>query len=131
MVVRILIVDDDKAVRFILDRKLTKLGYETEAAVDGQEAVELVKVNHYGLIFMDIRMPKMDGFQATRAIRTIETEEGREPIPIVALSAHPDPPKCREAGMNDFYEKPMLDEQFQEIFAKWLKPEWKRTASDD
>ncbi len=86
----ILIVDDDTSMRWIIQRMLVQLGFEVETACDGWEAVELVKGRRYCIIFMDLKMPKMDGYEAARTIRQIELSEGFAEVPIVAVSSEPD-----------------------------------------
>jgi CheY-like chemotaxis protein len=110
-------------MRHLLCILLEKLGYHADSAADGLEALERMKKWCYRLILMDLRMPKMDGYEATRAIRRLEVEEGRNPVPIVAVSSEPDSKMCLEVGMMDSYQKPLLMPELEKLIAKWMGPE--------
>ncbi len=86
---------------------LKRLGFMADIAVNGLEAVEAVKQKKYDIVFMDIQMPTMDGFEATAIIRE-KLPEDNQPY-IIAMTAHAmrgDREKCLEAGMNDYVSKP-------------------------
>jgi CheY-like chemotaxis protein/HPt (histidine-containing phosphotransfer) domain-containing protein len=104
---RVLIVDDNPTNRLVAARMLKDFDIQTDTACDGAEAVTAADRFSYDLILMDVRMPEMDGLQATRAIRA---RGGRLPtVPIIAFTANAFPEDlttCREAGMNDFVVKP-------------------------
>jgi signal transduction histidine kinase/DNA-binding response OmpR family regulator len=104
---RALIVDDNPTNRLVAARMLKDFDIQTDTACDGVEAVTAVNRFNYDLILMDVRMPEMDGFQATRTIRA---RGGRlASIPIIAFTANAFPEDikaCHEAGMNDFVVKP-------------------------
>lgn len=104
---RALVVDDSPINLKVATLALQKLGLECETAKDGQEALELCKKNYYDTVFMDIRMPVMDGLAATRAIRAQESKDRR--IPIIALTANAyreDEASALEAGMDAYVSKP-------------------------
>lgn len=104
---RALIVDDSPINVKVATLALQKLGLECESAKDGQEALQLCKTNYYDAVFMDIRMPVMDGLTATRAIRARETMGRR--IPIIALTANAyreDEESALDAGMDAYVSKP-------------------------
>jgi signal transduction histidine kinase len=114
---RLLVVDDNATNREILQTILRQLGVEAECACDGAEAVEAVRNGRYDLIFMDVQMPVMDGITATRAIRTLEREEGRPTTPVIVVStadptASPPPtpparrPICRSPSMCSRWSTP-------------------------
>src|SRR5205823_2205320 len=87
---------------------LRSLGHMVEIAEDGEAAVAKVRSRAYDLILMDMQMPRMNGLDATRAIRGLQ--EGRESVPIVAMTANvfeTDRDACLAAGMNDFIGKPI------------------------
>ena len=114
---KILIVDDDEANQYLMQVILEEIGCKFEAALNGQEAVAKVKDGNFDLIFMDLRMPVMNGYDATKAIR-----EFNQAIPILALTAHAlewVPSKCFEAGMNEFISKPYNREKVKEEVIKW------------
>ena len=99
---RVLSVEDDEANQFLMQLLLTRIGCSFDLAADGQEAVEKARTNKYDVIFMDLRMPVLDGFEATEIIR----KEIDKTIPIVAISAHvlkEVVDKYFAVGMNGFY----------------------------
>jgi signal transduction histidine kinase/CheY-like chemotaxis protein len=103
---RVLIVEDNEVNREVISAMLERLGVATDVAVDGSQAVGKVGSQQYDLVFMDCRMPIMDGFEATRAIRAMPQGRG---LPIVALTANAftdDREQCIAAGMDDFLSKP-------------------------
>ncbi len=102
---RILIVEDNELNYEIVDSILEDFKTIRDHASNGKEAVDMVKMNRYDVILMDIHMPIMDGYKATTIIRTIDNN-----IPIIAMSANAfaeDVAKCRECGMNDHVAKPI------------------------
>ncbi len=107
---RILVVEDNEDNRRILLYRLKKIGdFEIIETANGAEAVEAVEANPPDLIFMDLKMPVMDGWEATRRIR--ELENGRD-IPIIALTAQAmagDEQKALANGCNDYLAKPVVD----------------------
>ena len=107
---KILVVEDNLDNRRILVYRLRRIGdFEIFEANNGQEALEVVEARKPDLIFMDLKMPVMDGWEATRRIRT--TEVGRL-IPIIALTAQAmagDEQKALAAGCDDYVAKPIVD----------------------
>jgi two-component system sensor histidine kinase/response regulator len=116
----ILVAEDDPVLRLVIIKQLSKLGYVGHVAEDGQEAVLMAAKIPYCMILMDIQMPKMDGINATIAIR--KAEQGGRRIPIVALTATTDKATCTSAGMDDFLSKPITLEQLQAAIEKWVGP---------
>lgn len=117
----ILLVEDDDLSREIMLDLLEEAGAQVEIAVDGQDAVEIYAKsmpNHFELILMDIQMPRMDGMQATREIRSLDREDAKF-IPIFAMSANTfaeDVDSCIDAGMNDHIAKPVdLDKLYEKL----------------
>lgn len=105
---RILVVDDTPVNLRVLTCALEALGFGADTAADGAEAVEAARAAPYDLIFMDLMMPKVSGFEAARRIRT-ETPPGR-PLGIVAVSAAPElrgTPDFELAGFDGFLAKPV------------------------
>lgn len=106
---RLLLVDDSVENRELMRLLLNPLQLELHEAGNGQEALDLFTAHGYDLIFMDIQMPVMDGYTATRMIRRIEERSGRRRTTIIALTAHAyesDIQKCLEAGCNGHIAKP-------------------------
>lgn len=116
---RILIVEDNAVNQLVAVKLVQKLGYKTDSARNGQEALDCVSATDYLLILMDCQMPVMDGIEATREIR--RRENGRH-TPIVALTARAmkeDEALCLEAGMDSFLSKPIDSKRLAEVLAKW------------
>lgn len=106
---QILIVDDDPTNLFVLDQFLQAEGYRTITATNGVEAVDAFRDRNPQLILMDLSMPVMDGFEATRRILSDTLGTKRQPV-ILAVSANVTPEwkaSCKEIGMDDFIEKPI------------------------
>ncbi|MEJ6790492.1 response regulator [Brevundimonas sp. BR2-1] len=110
----ILIVDDNATNRVVAQALCEMFGCTSETAEDGVEALEAVQERRFDLVLMDIKMPRMDGVQATRAIRALEGPVGA--LPIVALTANADPDDARkylEIGMAAVVEKPIKPERLR------------------
>lgn len=117
---RALVVEDYFVNQEVTQDILELMGVDVEVAENGREALELYQNQKYDLIFMDIQMPEMDGYQTTREIR--RTEKG-DHVPIIALTANAlsgDREKCLEAGMDDYISKPIEVEKIEEILKKYL-----------
>ena len=118
----VLVVDDSSANAFVAERFLQKLGAEVEIACNGQSGVDCCSNGSFDLVLMDISMPIMDGYEATKMIRLTESDSKREQCPIVALSAHASEEvkqMCLEIGMNDHYTKPISFSQMQELLERY------------
>ena len=103
----VLLVEDDRQNYDMMMRRLQRRDYDVELAVDGEEAVEKAKAMRPDLILMDIKLPKMDGLEATRQIRQF-SENGQ--VPIIALTAHAmteDEDEALRAGCDDYHAKPV------------------------
>jgi signal transduction histidine kinase/DNA-binding response OmpR family regulator len=118
---RVLIVDDNPVNRLVAAKMLKGFEIENTMACDGNEAVTAASSFSYDVIMMDVRMPEMDGLQATRAIRS---REGRsQTVPIIAFTANAfaeDVKACREAGMNDLVVKPVRKKVMVETILRVL-----------
>ena len=120
--IEILLVEDNPVNRKLAMFMLTKAGYQLDIARNGKEAVEKYTSapDKYDLVFMDIQMPEMDGREAAKKIRQMETDSS---IPIIAMTAESmkgDEEKCLEAGMNDYISKPIRREIVFEMIEKWV-----------
>ena len=104
---RILLVEDNEMNRDMLSRRLIRRGYEVTLAVDGAEGVARARADSPDLILMDMSLPVMDGWDASRALKADPTTAR---IPVIALTAHAmpaDEQRAREAGCDDFDTKPV------------------------
>ncbi|HXE96340.1 MAG TPA: response regulator [Dongiaceae bacterium] len=120
---RLLIAEDDPTIRQVLGTMLQLLNFEIDFAENGQLAVEMWERGNYDLILMDVQMPRMNGFEATAAIREIERTSGGH-IPIVAMTAHAlktDEEKCLDAGMDAYVSKPIDFKKTVEVIKESLK----------
>ncbi len=117
---RLLLAEDDPINRELTQIMLRDLGCEVLAVENGRQLIEALDQDTYDLIFMDYRMPMLDGLQATAAIRG---REGSRHTPIVALTAHVTDgfrERCLAVGMDDFLGKPIVQEQLRAMLARWL-----------
>ena len=104
---KILLVEDNEMNRDMLSRRLERKGYQIVIAVDGQQGVEMAGSEAPDLILMDMSLPIMDGWEATRRIKAEETTKH---LPVIALTAHAmdgDEQKARDAGCDDYDTKPI------------------------
>lgn len=115
----ILIAEDNKINQVVVKHTLSNLGATTDVVADGTEVIEKIRQQQYDLILMDIQMPEMDGYQATRYIRN----ELQNRVPIIAMTAfalNGEGEKCIEAGMNGYVSKPFTIESLSDIIEKTL-----------
>jgi CheY-like chemotaxis protein len=106
-VARILLVEDNEMNRDMLSRRLIRSGYEVVMAVQGEEGVALARTATPDLVLMDMSLPVLDGWEATRRLKG---DPATREIPVIALTAHAmsgDREKAREAGCDDFDTKPV------------------------
>ncbi|MBU3952019.1 MAG: response regulator [Proteobacteria bacterium] len=106
----ILLAEDAKENQFVIRAYLKTHPYKIDLAVNGQIAVDLFLKQDYNLVLMDIQMPVMDGYEATRVIRNWEKKNHRQPTPIVALTAHAFESvrqQCQDAGCSGYLSKPI------------------------
>ncbi len=110
IVVKILAADDSSDNRFLLTAFLKKYSCKLFLVENGQEAVDAFQNNLFDVILMDMQMPVMDGFTATRLIRGLEKEKNITPTPILALTAYSLPneiKQCTDAGCDGYISKPI------------------------
>ncbi len=120
----ILLVEDNAANQRVAVVQLEKLGCRVEVVTNGREAVESVTRAdaNYALVFMDVQMPEMDGYEATRAIRSAELITGRH-VPIIAMTANAMPgdrETALAAGMDGYISKPLDQNALQGEIERWL-----------
>ena len=107
---RVLVVDDNAVNRKLASVVVERGGHEAVQAADGAQALEAVERKSFDVILMDVQMPIMDGFEATRRIRDLERARGAQRVPILAVTAgafEGGRERCRRAGMDGFLAKPV------------------------
>ena len=121
---RVLVAEDNAINREVAAAILGEAGLRVDLAHDGLQAVEMAASSRYALILMDMQMPRMDGLDATRAIRAAEGRSQGRRAPIVAMTANAyseDRRRCLDAGMDDFIGKPVLPEELYAMVLRWLR----------
>ncbi len=117
----ILVAEDNETNQQVILRQLAVLGFAADIVSDGREALERWELGSYALVLTDLHMPRMDGYDLTRAIRL--GEAGRPRIPIIALTANAlcgEADRCRAAGMDDYLSKPAPLSELKAALEKWL-----------
>jgi len=105
----ILVAEDDIVSRMVVKKMLEQAGYTMDVAVDGREAIKALESKHYDLVLMDCMMPRMNGFEATRAIRSADSTRINPAIPVIAMTGlmgEEDRQRCLDAGMQSVINKP-------------------------
>ena len=122
---RVLLVEDNEINQEVASSLMERMGMSVTLAENGLNAVNACKAKTFDIIFMDIQMPVMDGLEAARRLRAQEADDGAEPTPIIAMTAHAmreDREKSRNAGMDDHITKPIDPDMLARILIKWVKP---------
>ena len=117
---KILLVEDNEMNRDMLSRRLLRHGYEVALALDGQSGVEMTLSEAPDLVLMDMSLPVLDGWEATRRLKSASATQH---IPIIALTAHAmtgDEAKAREAGCDDFDTKPVELDRLLGKMERWI-----------
>ncbi len=112
---KILLVEDNEMNRDMLSRRLERRGYDVALAVDGKDGIEKAQSGDFDLVLMDMSLPEIDGWEATRQLRA---QPATEKLPIIALTAHAmagDREKALEAGCDDYDTKPI---EFKRLLSK-------------
>jgi CheY-like chemotaxis protein len=120
---RILLAEDDPVARTVLELLFKRTNYKLDFAEDGRKAVEMWEKGGYDLVLMDVQMPWLNGFEATRAIREKEQERGGH-TPIVAMTAHAgkeDEDSCLTAGMDAYISKPIDFNKCLQLIGQTIK----------
>ncbi len=123
---RILLAEDNITNQLVAQSILNKLGLRADAVANGAEAVKALESLPYDLVLMDVQMPEMDGFEATRQIRHTQSAVRNHQVPIIAMTAHAlrgDREKCLQAGMDDYVPKPVSPHSLAAVLKKWLPKE--------
>lgn len=127
----ILLAEDNPVNQVVAQEMLDRLGYRTTTVTNGVDTLKAVEEENFDLILMDCEMPKLDGFESTKAIRQTERANGGQHIPIIALTAHAmneDRQKALDSGMDDFLSKPFGLEELRDIIRKNLTPQTSQSS---
>jgi len=117
----VLVVDDGDVNQLVAEGMLTHLGYSTEIAEDGEQAIEAVGQRAFDAILMDVQMPVMDGYDATRQIRLLEGVGRRTPIiAMTATVTDGERERCLAAGMDDYLAKPIQKDDLLAMLERWV-----------
>lgn len=118
----ILIVEDNLVNQKVILGLLKKFGYGANTVKNGKEAINAISDMHYDLVFMDCQMPVMDGYDATREIRTREGDDKHTVIIAMTANAMPnDREKCFNVGMDDYISKPINPAILKQKLSDWLE----------
>jgi signal transduction histidine kinase/CheY-like chemotaxis protein len=119
---KVMVVEDEPMNMYLITEVLGKMGLDVIKATNGREAIQTFEENNVSLIFMDVNMPDIDGFSATRIIRS--RKDDKQNVSIIALTADAlpeDKEKCLNAGMNDYLAKPFRLEDLQALLRQYLQ----------
>ena len=118
---RILLVEDNPVNQVVAVRLLEKRGHSVTVSGNGKEALAALEKQSFDLVFMDVQMPEMDGFEATAAIREKEKVSGHH-VPVIAMTAHAmagDRERCLNAGMDDYISKPIRPQELSDLLTHY------------
>ena len=121
--VRILLAEDNITNQQVALGILKRFGLHADAVGNGAEALKALETVAYDVVLMDVQMPEMDGFEATRLIRDPNSAVRNHQIPIIAMTAHAmqgDRERCLQAGMDDYLTKPVSSQALSEALERWL-----------
>ncbi len=119
---RLLVVEDNRVNQDVALGILENLGYRADVVDDGLAAIRALSQHDYNLVLMDCQMPGMDGYEASRLIRQLDTAVRDHDIPIIAATAHAmagDREKCLAAGMNGYISKPLRADVLEQVVEEW------------
>jgi CheY-like chemotaxis protein/HPt (histidine-containing phosphotransfer) domain-containing protein len=136
---RVLLCDDNTVNLKVATRMLSQLGYDSQTAGNGLEALKAFDKQHYDLVFMDVQMPEMDGLEATAKLRDRQQSPSEyptcQPAPVIVAmtaSAMPgDRDRCLKAGMDDYLSKPVRPDDLRNIIEKWGKTLISSASTDE
>ena len=121
--IQVLVVEDNVINQKVAIKVLERLGYNADTVPNGMEALKMLELAPYDIILMDVQMPEMDGFEATKMIRDPQSAVRDHNIPIIALTARAmkgDRERCLKAGMNDYVSKPLQTQRLAEAIERQL-----------
>lgn len=131
---RILLAEDNIVNQKVAQGMLQKMGYHVDTVASGTEAIKALEILPYDLVLMDVQMPEMDGFEATRHIRDLRSAVLDHAIPIIAMTARAmkgDKERCLEAGMNDYISKPVSLQSLMGLLNRWQSTVQKEKDRED
>ncbi|MEJ2403868.1 MAG: ATP-binding protein [Candidatus Thiodiazotropha sp.] len=123
---RVLVVEDNPVNQAVVKKMLEKSGLSPVTANDGLEAIEVLRGEQFDVVLMDCQMPRMDGYEATEAIRDREKKQALKRTPIIAMTANAmsgDRERCLACGMDDYLSKPVKPAQLENMLRQWLPME--------
>ncbi|WP_316368033.1 ATP-binding protein [Candidatus Thiodiazotropha sp. CDECU1] len=123
---RVLVVEDNPVNQAVVKKMLEKAGLSPITANDGVEAMDAMHQEQFDVVLMDCQMPRMDGYEATEAIRDRETTQGLMRTPVIAMTANAmagDRERCLAVGMDDYLSKPVKPAQLENMLRQWLPME--------
>jgi two-component system, sensor histidine kinase and response regulator len=126
-----LLVEDNELNALLASRLMAALGFEVVTAANGALAIEAIGRQAFDVILMDCQMPVMDGYDATLAIRRLESRAGKR-TPVIAVTAYAldgDREKCLAAGMDDFLAKPYSLSDLRRKLKRWVRPASQATSA--
>jgi signal transduction histidine kinase/CheY-like chemotaxis protein len=116
----ILLAEDNTVNQVLAVRLLEKRGHKVTVAANGKEALAAIEKDSFDVVFMDVQMPEMDGFEATERIRANEKASGNH-LPVIAMTAHAmsgDKERCLQAGMDDYLTKPIRSQELDDVLKR-------------
>ena len=131
--VRILLAEDNVTNQQVAVRILRNMGWQADVVGNGAQAIQALEAIPYDLVLMDVQMPVMDGFEATRHVRSSQSAVQNHQVPIIAMTAHTMQgarERCLDAGMNDYVTKPVSPAALAEVLDRWLTREETPSASE-
>ena len=126
LVGRVLVVEDNPVNQAVVKKMLEKAGLSPVTSNDGVEAMEALRAEQFDVVLMDCQMPRMDGYEATEAIREREQNQGLMRTPVIAMTANAmagDRERCLAVGMDDYLSKPVKPAQLENMLRQWLPME--------
>lgn len=120
--IRILLAEDNDVNRQVACGIMKMFGLEVKAVVNGAEAIKALEEEHFDAVLMDVQMPVLDGYEATKRIRDKTSSGKNHQVPVIAMTAHAgadDRSRCLNAGMDDYLTKPLMAEQLKNVLLKW------------
>jgi CheY-like chemotaxis protein len=123
---KILVAEDSRTNQLYISEILKQIGYEAVVAANGEEVLHRVSQDRFDMVLMDCQMPVMDGYEATKKIRSMQEEGGIDHFPVIALTGSAlkgEKERCLAAGMDDYLLKPVRREALEGAVRRWVTQE--------